>query len=126
MLGVENGTSAKIMHISPHQIRVRTDKHKQISFHPQSYPYFDLGYATTLFKAQGLTTKEVIYLADTQNKINFNNFYVAATRAKNNLHIYTNDQEQLRDQVMIEQTKTSTLDYSLDGQERELTLEKEF
>ena len=123
-LGVQNGTTGKVLHVSKHYIRVLTDSKKIVTFQPKSYPYFDLGYATTIYKSQGLTTTKVLYIADTRNHLDFNSLYVAATRATDHLTIYTNDHEQLLDKVQIEQNKTSTLDYSLEGLERELTIEE--
>ena len=54
-----------------------------------------------------------LFVSDTRQASNFNSLYVAATRGRHDLSIYTNDQEQLKDQVQIEQNKTSNLDYEI-------------
>jgi hypothetical protein len=46
-------------------------------------------------------------------KINsYNSFYVAVTRGRENIHVYTNDKDKLKEQVKKEVIKTSTLDHN--------------
>jgi len=114
-LKVENGTTGKIVRINPldNQLTVLTDKKQSVVFNPRNYPYIDYGYATTNYKVQGMTAEEVLYVADTRTNTSFNSLYVAATRGQHGLNIYTNDKDMLREQVQIEETKSSNLDYDL-------------
>ena len=98
-IGAENGTTGKIRYVSKYQMKVVTDNGKRISFNPRTYPFFDLGYAATNYKVQGMTAQQVLYIADTRNHLDFNSLYVAASRATENLYIYTNDREQLLEKV---------------------------
>ena len=115
-IGVENGRQAKLMAVKPDgTITAQTDTGKFVHFHPRDYAYFDYGYCTTNYKVQGLEAENVIYHADTRKGVNFNSFYVAASRAIKNLHVFTNDKTEFRHQVQQEQQKTSTLDYVKSG-----------
>ncbi len=69
--------------------------------------------ATTNYKVQGLEAENVIYHADTRKQVSYNSFYVAASRAKCDLQVYTNDKPEFLNQVQQEEKKTSTLDYDL-------------
>nr|NIR50081.1 relaxase domain-containing protein [candidate division KSB1 bacterium]NIR68710.1 relaxase domain-containing protein [candidate division KSB1 bacterium]NIS25527.1 relaxase domain-containing protein [candidate division KSB1 bacterium]NIT72420.1 relaxase domain-containing protein [candidate division KSB1 bacterium]NIU26204.1 relaxase domain-containing protein [candidate division KSB1 bacterium] len=112
-LGVENGRQATILDIkSDGTITARTDAEKLVNFHPRDYAYVDYGYCTTNYKVQGLEAENVIYHADTRRGVNYNSFYVAASRATDNLHVYTNDKTEFLKQAQQEQQKTSTLDYA--------------
>ena len=51
---------------------------------------------------------------------NYNSFYVAATRGREDMYVFTNDKAELQEQVMIEQIKTSTLDF-----DKQLNFEKQ-
>jgi len=111
-LGFKNGQTAEIEKIEKDQITLKGGK----TFNLQNYNYIDYGYAITDYKSQGQTSNKVIALADsTQSSLN--SLYVQATRAKFDFKIYTDDKEELRENVQIAQKKTSTLDYT--------TLEKE-
>ena len=77
----------------------------------KAYTYVDHAYCITSHKSQGSTYDKCIAAYDVSNhKTNFNEFYVAATRQKQDVTIYTNDKEQFKDQVRQEQDKNSTFD----------------
>ncbi len=112
-LNVKNGQIGEIKSIDSDgraNIKMETGKEKNINFKTQ-YNYVDHGYAVTDYKSQGQTSKEVIYHADTSKGVNYNQAYVAMTRGKEDLRIYTDNKEQFKEQMKQEQTKTSTLDY---------------
>ena len=79
---------------------------------PRDYNYLDHGYAVTDYKSQGQTSRRVIFHANVERPTSYNSFYVAMTRGKDDLRVYTNGVEKLREQVKREITKTSSLDYS--------------
>lgn len=111
-LGVHNGVTGAIKSLDDKgNIRVITDAGKEVSFNAGRYRYYDHGYAVTIYKSQGQTSREVLYHADTARDANYNQFYVAVTRGKDDLRVYTDDREVLKDLVKVEQSKTSTLDY---------------
>lgn len=112
-MGVQNGMTGTIKNVNEHgKITVETEAGKEVSFNIKQYGYFDSGYAVTDYKSQGQTSEKVIFHADTnEGGNNFNSFYVAATRGKNEMKVYTDNNEKLKEQVSEEQTKKSTLDY---------------
>jgi ATP-dependent exoDNAse (exonuclease V) alpha subunit len=91
---------------------VTLDTNKDIVLNLRTYNYLDHGYAVTDYKSQGQTSKEVIFHANTEKINSYNSFYVAVTRGKDNLSVYTNDRDKLKEQVKKEVMKTSTLDHS--------------
>ncbi|WP_353685425.1 MobF family relaxase [Thermodesulfovibrio sp. 3462-1] len=76
------------------------------------YNYIDRGYAVTAYKSQGQTAERVIYHADTEKGVNYNEAYVALTRGKTDIRIYTDSKERFTEQMKNEVTKSSTLDYA--------------
>ena len=76
----------------------------------RGYTYLDHAYCVTNHKSQGSSYQKVIVNADVANqKTNSNAFYVQATRMKQDITIYTNDREKLKEQARTTQDKASTL-----------------
>jgi ATP-dependent exoDNAse (exonuclease V) alpha subunit len=77
----------------------------------RAYTYLDYSYCITSHKSQGSTYDKCIAVYDVSNhKTNFNEFYVAATRQREDVSIYTNSKEKFKEQAQEEQDKISTLD----------------
>jgi ATP-dependent exoDNAse (exonuclease V) alpha subunit len=112
-LKIKNGQTGIIKKISNKQITVQKEDSSKITINLDTYNYLDYGYAITDYKSQGQTSKKVIVFTDS-NMANMNSFYVQVTRAKEELNIYTDDIDNLRDRVKAQQVKTSTLDYFYD------------
>ena len=110
-LGIKNGQTATITKLAGDTLHYKKENGDEATLNLNNYNYIDWGYAITDYKAQGQTSKSVIVLADSQ-MANMNSFYVQVTRAKENLKIFTDDLETLKERAEQEQTKTSTLDYS--------------
>lgn len=92
------------------KVTLNNGKTKDFNLKTQ-YNYIDHGYAVTAYKAQGQTSREVIYHADTgRGDLSYNQVYVAATRGREDIKIVTDDKEQFRERAREEQTKTFTLD----------------
>ena len=113
VLEVKNGQSGTLEHIDEQgNMTVKMDSGKEVNFNIQSqYNYVDHGYAVTSYKSQGQTSEEVIYHADTGKEVNFNQAYVAITRGREDVTIYTDDKENLRNQMTVESSKSWSLDY---------------
>ena len=95
-------------------MQVKLDNGKQLTFNPEAqYKYIAHGYALTDYKSQGQTAKNVIYHADTDSGVNYNQFYVGVTRGKEDITIFTNNKIELKDKAQQEQIKTSTLEHDL-------------
>ena len=74
-LGLINGDLAKLTSVSKGQFVLKKAQGKEISFDPSIYSGFRHGYATTVFKAQGLSINDVFVLHDGFGTIR--NSYVA-------------------------------------------------
>ena len=76
----------------------------------------DYGYSLTTYKAQGVTVDRAIVVSNTAGNAskmnNLNNFYVAVSRQKLKVEVYTDNVSKLQKQVGVEQQKTSTLDFT--------------
>ena len=103
-LGVSNGTTGELKGIDKDgNLLIKTDD-KTVAFNAKEYNYFNHGYAVTSYKAQGQTADNVIAHMPAQGQ-NFNSFYVTATRAVNNLTIYTDNKKDLQSMIHNEQIK---------------------
>ena len=113
-LGVQNGLTGEIKSLDERgNVTVLLETKKEITWNiPRQYNYLDHGYAVTDYKSQGQTSRKVIFHANTEKPTSYNSFYVAMTRGKDDLRVYTNGVEKLREQVKREITKTSSLDYA--------------
>ncbi|MFK5882323.1 MAG: ATP-binding domain-containing protein [Sulfurospirillum sp.] len=112
-LKIKNGQTGIIKKISNKQITVQKEDSIEIIINRNTYNYLDYGYAITDYKSQGQTSKKVIVFTDS-NMANMNSFYVQVTRAKEELSIYTDNIDNLRDRAKTQEVKTSTLDYFYD------------
>jgi len=117
-LGINNGSTGIIEKADEKGIlSVKIDgSGKTAEFNTGNYSYVDYGYALTLHKAQGMSYDKVLYLTDTRNEEmnKSESFYVAVSRAREDVVIYTDNAERLEKQVSQAQEKTSTLDHTLD------------
>lgn len=118
-LHVQNGLTGNIIALNPDgDIKIRTDTGRNISFNIKSdYQYLSHGYCVTDYKSQGQTAKAVFVHADTSapmadEKNSYNSFYVAVTRGKEDVKVYTDNADSLLEQVKNLQVKQTALDYA--------------
>ncbi|MBF0558848.1 MAG: relaxase domain-containing protein [Nitrospirae bacterium] len=113
-LKINNGNAGTIKSIDKNgDASVEIEKGREVNLNLKTqYNYVDQGYAVSTYKSQGGTYKHVMDHADTSSRqTNFNERLVSGTRHKETHEIYTNDRAALREQMKIEQCKTSTLDF---------------
>ena len=114
-LGVINGDLGKILHASLDKFIIGiVGKEKAIEFNPKEYDGFKHGYATTVFKAQGASIKDVYVFHDRFSGIR--NSYVALSRHIDELKLYTNRESTIDTKVLVKQLsrdfdKGSSLQY---------------
>jgi Ti-type conjugative transfer relaxase TraA len=93
-LGLTNGDLARVVHASKDRFVLRLeeggDNAREIAFDPSTYSGFKHGYATTVFKAQGASIKDVFVFHD--GFAGVRNSYVALSRHVANLNLYINEQ----------------------------------
>lgn len=109
-LGLNNGDIATVKDIKDGIITVDVNSKREIKINTKEYNYIDHAYAITNHKAQGQTSERAIFVGDSRLS-NQNALYVALTRAKTHISIFTQDKEQFRDAVSQRQRKRTTLDY---------------
>jgi len=114
-LGLINGDLGEVLHASTEKfiVSIPTSK-KTIEFNPKEYDGFKHGYATTVFKAQGASIKDVYVFHDQFSGIR--NSYVSLSRHIDELKLYTNRESTIDTKVLVKQLnrdfdKGSSLQY---------------
>jgi len=116
LIGVNNGQQGTINSIDESGIiNVSVGKNK-INVNLNHYNYVDHAYAITDYKSQGGSYSKVIFSALAE-RVNLNSFYVAATRAKDDFYLLTDDVDQLTKHASRPQDKKSTLDHTIPNDE---------
>lgn len=111
--------------------RLDSEDSREVSFNianrgPNAYNYCDHAYAITDYKSQGATTQRLIWYAPTDaGPLSSNSFYVAITRCKEEVAVYTNNADELRDAVKHEQKKESVLDYPTNIEQAPIKISEE-
>jgi len=86
------------------------DSEQKVKFNINSeYNKITTAYALSSHKSQGMTVDKIIWHANTAKEISTNSFYVAITRCKNEVSVYTDDTETLQKKAQKEQEKYSTV-----------------
>jgi len=108
-----------------HILKVEKEDGNVVEFNPKVYDKFDLGYAITAHKSQGTTSKKVVAVLDTKYKDmnTFNLAYVALSRHKEDVKVFTTNKQELKEQVQKEQQKRSTLEYTEEDYNKETLIE---
>jgi DNA primase catalytic core len=88
---------------------------KTISWKLEEMPHLDYGYVMTAYSAQGTTVDRVIVHIDTdapnvQQLLSQQLAYVAASRGKQDVHLFVNDQEELDDYLSRRPENPTALD----------------
>lgn len=112
-LGVVNGDLGKILEVTKDRFVISIDNHniegseskvsegKIIEFNPSEYSDFKHGYATTVFKVQGASIKDVYVFHD--GFAGLRNSYVALSRNINELNLYVNSKATLGIENLVKQ-----------------------
>jgi hypothetical protein len=81
------------------RLQIRLDSGRTTRFRLGEHPHLDYGYAVTRYSSQGRTADRVLIHIDTTHAgealVNRRLAYVAVSRARHDVHIYTNDKAQL-------------------------------
>lgn len=109
---VNNGTMGTVKRVANDKIVVSLDNGKMVYFNPERYKNFDLAYAVTNYKAQGMTVKNCIVDMTTKGKSNNRNaLYVNISRAKFKAEVYTDDKKKLEKQTLNFAKKVNSADF---------------
>ncbi|HHT0595026.1 TPA: Ti-type conjugative transfer relaxase TraA [Legionella anisa] len=117
ILGVRNGDTATVKEINAQQMRIQLDSGELLTI-PKEYKALDYAYALTVHKSQGMTAKKVRVLIDSKYW-DRNLSFVAMTRHKEQLNIYTDKENQPTEQTLKQtlsrsSTKDNVIDWPLD------------
>nr|WP_315467648.1 MobF family relaxase [uncultured Undibacterium sp.] len=96
--GLVNGDLARVCEITPEQqaLSLRFDHGRTVVLDGRQPLPLDYGYCSTVHASQGQTCDRVLIEADAHSlTANKNTFYVAISRARHQVHIYTDDRELL-------------------------------
>ncbi len=114
-LGVINGDLGEVIGASTEKFIISIlGSEKIIEFNPKEYDGFRHGYATTIFKAQGASIKDVYVFHDKFSGIR--NSYVSLSRHIDELRFYTNRESTIDIKMLVKQLsrdfdKGSSLQY---------------
>lgn len=118
-LGVMNGTFGTLESAAQNEFRVRLDNGKTVAFCPDEYNRFQLGYAATVHKSQGVTVDRAFVLATPH--FDRHTTYVAMSRHKEQVKLYASARD-FKTKARLYQSlgktggKLSTLDFTDTGQ----------
>lgn len=113
-LGVMNGSFGTLQAIESCIFNVALDNGKTVKFSPEEYNRFQLGYAATVHKSQGITVDEAYVLATPH--FDRHTTYVAMSRHKESVNLYASNRDfkncnRLYQELGKEGEKLSTLDF---------------
>jgi conjugative relaxase-like TrwC/TraI family protein len=94
-------------------IELRLDEGEHVRFNLREHASLDYGYAVTSHSSEGATARKPLILVDTQQSkvlVNERMAYVAASRAAEDLRIYTDSAGELANKVSRDHSKTMALE----------------
>lgn len=103
-------------------LSIEKDNGKQITVNTNDYKHIDHGYALTVHKSQGITVDKAIVDISSKSHNTFNKEYVALSRHKKQLSIYSDDLTKIAKQGMTPARKLSAQEH-LQIKEQKLALD---
>jgi ATP-dependent exoDNAse (exonuclease V) alpha subunit len=108
----ELGTIREIDSIG--NLKLQMDSGRMVGFNIRQHPHLDYGYAITSYSSQCETCDRVLIHVDSEHAhkglINSRMAYVAVSRARNDVQIYTNDAESLGQELSRDVSHSSALE----------------
>lgn len=116
---VRNGEKAEVLECGAKSLKVRTEDGRELRIDTGKYRHIDYGYALTTYKSQGQTYNRVVVEADTSvpSLVDMRNQYVNITRARDEIHIFTDDTGGLMEMVEIKTHARDTLGIAMQSEE---------
>jgi len=126
-LGVSNGDFGTLKEVSRYNFKIKLDDGRDVELNPNQWGRFSHGYASTVYKAQGASIKEVHVLHAGFSTMR--NSYVALSRHVKDLRLYTNNEDTKDVATLIGQLRLnlehgSSLDYLTRKDLKAIKLEK--
>jgi ATP-dependent exoDNAse (exonuclease V) alpha subunit len=112
--GLTNGDRVKIIGVDKNKtVHLQREDGKTFKLDGTKPLHFDYGYCSTVHSAQGRTCERILIEADTKSLTSAkDNYYVAISRARHEVKIYTNDREKLPEAMSRENVKETALEIS--------------
>jgi Ti-type conjugative transfer relaxase TraA len=109
-LGINNGDFASLESLNPTSFKAKLDNGKELEFNPHEFSDFKHGYASTIYKAQGASIKDVYLFHDgfSTNR----NTYVAMSRHVKDLHVFTHKEQTLSIEHLVKQLEFNPQSYA--------------
>lgn len=111
--GIKNGHTGTVERLKGNRATINFDHGVKHNIDLEKHPYWDHGYALTVYKQQGKTTPINWVVANTQKagEITQTALYVALTRAQRSVKVFTEDREKFKRAVQLNPGgKTSALE----------------
>ena len=109
--GMRNGQAFTVSALTPGGLaRITDDEGNHRDIELRGYQHVDYAWIATTYSAQGKTAERVMALTD-RATTNREAFYVATSRAKNELRLYTADIEKLRESANKSRANENVSDY---------------
>ena len=127
-LGISNGDIGfvKSFNKDKSELTAQFDK-KEVTINTNEFKNISYSYATSVHKSQGSTVDKSVLVLDSDNELQnkYNLGEVGVTRQKNDLIIITDNKELIKEQLQVEQIKTSTLDENMTSDFKQDSISKE-
>jgi hypothetical protein len=96
---LRNGERGKILEAKEKSLKIELEDRRKITLDTEKYKHIDYGYALTTYKAQGQTYNKVVVEADTNvpSLLDMRNQYVNITRARDDIKIFSDDKQDLKE-----------------------------
>lgn len=108
---VINGDRATVIDLNKHQITVEKTDGTRLTLDSNKPLHLDYGYCQTVHSAQGQTCNRVLIEAEATSVTNSEkSYYVAISRARNEVKIYTDDRDLLPETLSRQFEKSSALE----------------
>jgi ATP-dependent exoDNAse (exonuclease V) alpha subunit len=117
---VANRELGTIEKIDASHLQLRLDTGRAVTFKLEHHPHLDYGYAVTSHSSQGQTADRVLVHVDTErageNLVNRRLAYVALSRGRSDMQLYTNDKSHLAETLGRHVSHRSAIEPSLAAQ----------
>ncbi len=105
-----NGDRFRVVSASPTEISL-TDERRVVTLPASRVLHLEHAYSTTIHSSQGTTAERVLFDANTHSRTTAQDvFYVAVSRARSEVHVYTDSRKDLPDAVARETPKYAAYD----------------
>lgn len=116
-LDVSNGDRVRVLEVSPDRITLENEKGRRIDLDGRHPLHLEHAYASTVHGAQGLSTDRMMMDLNTRSLTTGKDlYYVALSRARYDVKVYTNSRSELPAAISRDNVKTAALDIQREPQ----------